>query len=177
VYTLLGFAALPGVIVFMIVIYNMLYEWGCIYTNTDPSTTSSVAKWRQQQAYMIQSSYREGSTLKRCAIDAYLKKKCYIQVLQPVDKHTSTAATATKVETFPTASTGYTVNSITQADLDCIKADVTALRHYKVLQLLTKLSCETDGSLTFNSVTFKLGAVTFIALMVAEVAAESLWFY
>jgi hypothetical protein len=57
-------------------------------------TTCSAAKWRQQQAYMIQSSYSEGSAIKRNTIDAYLMKNCYIQVLQPVGKLSPAAVAA-----------------------------------------------------------------------------------
>jgi hypothetical protein len=153
----------------------MLYAFKCIRTNTKRNTTSTLAKWRQQQAHLIQSSYSEGSTLKRCAIDAHINKNCYILVLEAVNKQESTAAAAsTKLATCTTASPGYTINSVAQADLNSVKADkATQNSVYKVLQLLKTVSCEANGTTTFNSVTFKLGAVTTITLIVAKVVAES----
>eukprot|EP00953_Heterococcus_sp_UTEX-ZZ885_P037202 19127-Heterococcus_DN1.PRE.1 len=126
---------------------------GYIRTNAKTSTTSSVAKWRQQQAYMIQSSYSEGSVSKRCAINAYLKKNCYIQVLQTVDKQAPTAAgTATKDATYGITSTGYPIEcSVTQADLNNMKADVAWPQNsvLKSLRLLMTVLAHSYGERGF----------------------------
>jgi hypothetical protein len=150
VYFMLGLAGFAGFLMSLCTVCQTLDGIEYIRTNAKTSTTSSVAKWRQQQAYMIQSSYSEGSTLKRCAINAYLKKNCYIQVLQSVDKQTSTAAT--KHATHSVSSTGYTIEcSVTQADLNSMKADVAWPQNsvLKSLRLLITVLAQSYGERGF----------------------------
>jgi hypothetical protein len=78
-------------------VYDLAFEYWSVCANLVTDTCRSKATlWRQQRAYMIQSSYSEGSAIKRKTIDAYLKKNCYIQVLQPVDKSSAAAVAAVK---------------------------------------------------------------------------------
>jgi hypothetical protein len=63
-------------------VYDLAFEYWSVCANIMTATCrSNETLWRQQRAYMIQSSYHEGSAIKRITIDAYLKKNCYIQVL------------------------------------------------------------------------------------------------
>jgi hypothetical protein len=124
---------------------------------------------------MILSSYSEGSILKRCAINAYLIKNCYIQKLQAVNKQASTAATANKDASYGMRSIGYTINSVTQADLNSMKADMTMPNNsfLKSLQPLVKVLSELDGAGKL-----RLCCIAVVALPVAWFVIESLiWLY
>jgi hypothetical protein len=168
VYTFMGAAVWTAAMIGIATVWEMIDMIADIRTNAKTSTTSSVAKWRQQQAYMIQSSYSEGSVLKRCAIDAYLKQNCYIQVLQPVNKQTTIAATEVA---HGVTSTGYSINSVTQADLSSIKADMTMPKSsaYKVLQIIMKVPYEFNGTMLARVV-----LVTAIAFIIASLVADVL---
>eukprot|EP00953_Heterococcus_sp_UTEX-ZZ885_P009588 5640-Heterococcus_DN1.PRE.2 len=157
---LISIVVLPGAVVFKTIMYDMLCEAVCIITNAMTSTASSVAKWRQQQAYMIQASYRECSVEQKTAIDAYLTKNCYIQVLQPQDTQPSTVVAATEATEGIILSTGATASAVgdstsapgTASTIGCVdiairdeintvKADVKALQSSaeKTQQLLSEV--------------------------------------
>jgi hypothetical protein len=58
-------------------VYDLAFEYWSVCANiVTHKCTEKSRLWRQQQAYMILSSYREGSAIKRKTIDAYLKKNC-----------------------------------------------------------------------------------------------------
>jgi hypothetical protein len=147
----------------VMIVCELLYEIACIRSNAKTSTTAAVAKWRQQQAYMIQSSYSEGSAVKRCTIDAYLKKNCYIQVLQTVNTKQASTVVA------DVTSTVSTVDSAAQHELmNSIKADMTRSQSsiVRALQLLVSVMFTSDEPSLFlgNSG----GATMFTAIFVAD---------
>jgi hypothetical protein len=162
--------AAPGVIVTIITVCETLYKMSCIWTNATSST--AAAKWRQQQAYMIQSSYSAGSAVRRYAIDAYLKNNCYIQVLQPVSaQHASTVVTTVaaahdvKVADDCAITTVSTIDSVSQEELlNSVKADMSTSHSsiIKALQLLVKVLRTTDAGVTSMIVSMMLT----VALMV-----------
>jgi hypothetical protein len=156
---LISIVVLPGAVVFLMIMHDMLCEAVCIITDAMTYTASSVAKWRQQQAYMIRASYRECSVEQKNAIDAYLTKNCYIQVLQPQDTQPSTVVAATEATNgiiLSTSATASAVGDDTSApstastigvdiairdEINTVKADVKALQSSaeKTQQLLSEV--------------------------------------
>jgi hypothetical protein len=177
----LALTAAPGVIVTIITVCEMLYEVSCIWAkcglmraNATSSTTAAAAKWRQQQAYMIQSSYSDGSAVKKYAVDAYLKKNCYIQVLQAVSaQQASTAVAAVEAANSVTVTddcattTVSIIDSVTQDELmNSVKADMSKPHSscIKALQLLVKVLRTTDAAVTSMIVALMLCVATLVVI-------------